>query len=215
MKPATSLQEITTGLFGWAGYHEQWKVDFNSYALRTDEGVFLIDPTRPEPAVMEKIKHLGEVIGILLTNENHSRDADWFRKHFEAQVYAHEKAKGDCEIKLDVLLMDNETLPGGIRVIHMPGACSSEVAFYTPKSKGIVLLGDTLLNNDGEGLSYLPDPYLDDKKAAKKSAQNLLKLKFQTLTFAHGKPLTGNAREQLAKFLTGRARKPKKKKANS
>ena len=122
LKPATELRAVTRNLYGWASFHPQWKTDFNSYALRTSEGVVFVDPLKPDPEVIKKLEALGEPIGILLTNAHHNRDADWFRKQYEILVYAHEKAKADCETSIDVLLMDGERLPGGIKAVHLPGS---------------------------------------------------------------------------------------------
>ena len=97
LKPATELRAVTRNLYGWASFHPQWKTDFNSYALKTSEGVVFVDPLKPDAEVIKKLEALGEPIGILLTNAYHNRDADWFRKQYEIQVYAHEKAKADCE----------------------------------------------------------------------------------------------------------------------
>src|ERR1041384_7011945 len=121
MKPARELQEISKGLFNWSSFHEQWKVDFHSYAVRTADGVVFIDPMTPESSVMKKLDALGEPLAIVLTNAHHERDSDWFRKHYGVQLYAHEKAKSDCDTKIDVLVMDGEKLLGGVRAIYLPG----------------------------------------------------------------------------------------------
>lgn len=44
LKPATELRAVTRNLYGWASFHPQWKTDFNSYALKTSEGVVFVDP---------------------------------------------------------------------------------------------------------------------------------------------------------------------------
>ncbi len=200
MKPAVRLNEIVKQLYGWSSFHAQWKVDFDSYALNTPDGVVFVDPLKPGPAVVKKLDALGEPVAILLTNAHHDREADWFRKRYQVQIYAHEKAKSDCETKIDILVMDGEKLPGGIKAIHMPGSSASETAFYF-KPGGIVFVGDTLLNQSGKGLSILSEQYCEDRKQARQSLTKLLDLNFKTLTFAHGDPLVDNAKARLASFL--------------
>lgn len=195
------LRAVSRSLYGWASFHPQWKVDFNSYALKTAEGVVFIDPLKPGPAILKKLEALGEPIGILLTNAHHDRDSDWFRKQYEIQVYAHEKAKADCDTKIDILLMDGERLPGGVKAVHIPGSSAGETAFYAKPSGGIVLVGDTLLNQGDEGLMLLPEPYIEDKKQALKSLHKLLDLNFKIITFAHGNPIVQNAKNEIANFL--------------
>jgi len=206
LKPSTDVREVTRNLYGWASFHTQWKVDFNSYALKTSEGVVLIDPLKPEPAGLQKLETLGEMIAILLTNAHHDRDSDWFRKQYEIQVYAHEKAKADCDTKIDVLLMDGERLPGAVKAVHMPGSSAGETAYYTRSGGGIVLMGDTLMNQHDRGLSLLSDAYVEDKKQTLQSLHKLLDLDFKVVTFAHGDPILQSARTQIEHFL----KKPKK-----
>jgi glyoxylase-like metal-dependent hydrolase (beta-lactamase superfamily II) len=206
LKPATELRAVTRNLYGWSSFHPQWKTDFNSYALRTSEGVIFVDPLKPDPSVIEKLVAFGEPIGILLTNAHHNRDADWFRKQYEIQVYAHEKAKADCETSIDVLLMDGERLPGGVKAVHLPGSSEGEMAYYAKTSGGIVLIGDTLVNQNGKGLTLLPDAYIEDKKQMLKSLQKLLELDFKIATFAHGDPIVQDAKKAIARFV----KKPKK-----
>ncbi|HVM60863.1 MAG TPA: hypothetical protein VMV72_08350 [Verrucomicrobiae bacterium] len=206
LKPATELRAVTRSLYGWASFHAQWKTDFNSYALKTSEGVVFIDPLRPDDAVVEKLKALGEPIGILLTNAHHNRDSDWFRKRYEIQVYAHEKAAADCESKIDVLLMDGERLPGGVKAVHLPGSSAGEMAYFARSGGGIVLMGDTLLNQRGKGLTLLADAYIEDRKQLLKSLQKVLELDFKIATFAHGDPITEDAKQAIARFV----KKPKK-----
>ena len=201
MKPSTRLQEVTKSLFLWSSFHAQWKTDFDSYALKTPDGVLLVDPMKPAPAVIKKIRELGEPCAILLTNAHHDRDADWFRKEYGIQIYAHQSAKSDCDTKIDVLILDDETLPGGVKAIHLPGSSASETAFYTKAGGGIVLTGDSILHLPDDGLSLLPEPYIEDRKQALKSLAKLLDLDFKVITFAHGEPLTENAKRQISAFL--------------
>ena len=195
------LRTVSRNLYGWASFHPQWKVDFNSYALKTAEGVVFIDPLKPGPDIIKKLEALGEPIGILLTNAHHDRDADWFRKQYEIQIYAHEKSKADCDTTIDILLMDGERLPGGVKAVHMPGSSAGETAFYARPGGGIVLLGDTLMNQGDKGLTLLPEPYIEDKQQAVKSLQKLLDLNFKIITFAHGDPIVQSARNEIVKFL--------------
>ena len=120
--------------------------------------------------------------------------------------YAHEKAKADCETTIDILLMDGERLPGGIKAVHLPGSSEGETAYYAKSSGGIVLLGDTLMNQNGKGLALWPDAYIEDKKEMLKSLQKLLELDFKIATFAHGDPIVQDAKKAIARF----AKKPKK-----
>lgn len=201
IKPATRLVKHLPSLHGWSSFHGEWKVDFNSYALQTTEGVVLVDPVQPSPAVQDALEKLGEFSGIYLTNANHHRAADWFRKQYQLQVYAHEKARPDCETTIDVPVLDGEKLPGGLRVIYIPGSGAGEIALHTNIDGGILLLGDALLHSPGEGLAMLPDQYCDDPAQARESLRKLPDLVFDAVTFAHGAPIVGGAQAQIAAFI--------------
>jgi glyoxylase-like metal-dependent hydrolase (beta-lactamase superfamily II) len=206
MKPATTLNSVTSALFGWASFQTQWKVDFNSYALKTTGGVVFIDPTMPAPAVVKKLETLGDPLAIVLTSAHHDRDADAFRKRYEIQIYAHEKAQSDCDTKIDVLAVDGEKLPGGLKTLFLPGVTNTEMALFVKDTGGILLLGDALLNTPGKGLQLLPDQFIEDKKLARQSLQRLLDLNFKVATFAHGDPLLKDAKKTISDFL----KKPKR-----
>lgn len=201
MEPATRLREITKNLYGWSSFHSQWKIDFDSYAIKTPDGVVLVDPLKPSPAVLKKLEALGEFLAVYLTNAHHDREADWFRKQYQIQVYAHEKAKSDCDTKIDVLVLDGEKLPGGVRAVHLPGSSASEMALYVKVGGGVVLVGDALLRQPNRGVELLPDQYLEDRKEALASLRKLLELDFKVITFAHGDPITEDAHQAIATFL--------------
>ncbi len=211
MKPATRLTQLSSAVHRWSSFHPQWKVDFSSYAVMTGDGVYFVDPLRPGPAVQKQLATLGAPRGVFLTNANHEASRAWLalarntpRKEFDIHVFAHEKAKPECEIKLDILVLDGEKLPGGPRVLHLPGAGAGESALIVGD---VVLLGDTLVHPKDGALTFLPEQYCDDAKQLAKSVRKLLDLHFQTLTFAHGEPIIGGAKEQLTALL-----KPTRKK---
>jgi glyoxylase-like metal-dependent hydrolase (beta-lactamase superfamily II) len=201
MKPATQINAITAALHGWAAYHTEWKTYFNSYALQTPAGVILIDPTKPAPAALQQLEALGQPAAIVLTNAHHDRDSDWFRKHYEVQIYAHEKAAPDCDSKIDVLVVEGEKILGAVQAFSLPGVSPSEMALFAKADGGIILLGDAILNGADKGLELLPEQYIEDKKLARQSLRKLLDLEFKTVTFAHGEPLTDKASKALGSFL--------------
>jgi glyoxylase-like metal-dependent hydrolase (beta-lactamase superfamily II) len=201
MKPATVLNQISPSLVGWARFHTQWKVDFNSYAVKTRDGVVFIDPTLPSPEVVKELEALGAPLAIVLTNAHHDRDADAFRKKYDIQIYAHEKAPSDCDTKIDVLVVNGEKLPGGLKAIFLPGVTTSEMTLYAKSSGGFLLMGDALLNPPGKGLQLLPDQFIEDEQLARRSLRKLLDLDFKIATFAHGDPILQDAKKVIGAYL--------------
>jgi len=200
MKPAANLREIVPGAWVWSAFHEKWKVDFCSAAWRGSDGLALIDPIRLEEANLARLEQIGRPAAILLTNQNHERDAEWFRQRYGIKVHVHRDAVPGIEITPDSFFCDGAILPGGLKAIHLPGASLSESAFYTEASGGIVFLGDMAIHSPGN-LHWLPAEHCQDAKRNRDSAQNLLGYSFETVTFAHGAPISPDAKSALAKLI--------------
>jgi len=69
------LREIDRwdGGLGWIAYPDE-RMQRASHALRTDEGVWVIDPV-DAPGVDDLLDDLGEVVGVALCLDRHKRDA--------------------------------------------------------------------------------------------------------------------------------------------
>lgn len=200
MKPADNLQEIVPGLWSWSSLHEEWKVDFSCCAWKGTDGLVLIDPVELDSSCQARLEQVARPIAILLTNQNHERDADAFRRRYGIKVHVHRDAVPGIEITPDEFFCDGAIVPGGLKVVHLPGTCPSESAFFSDANGGMVLAGDVVMNGK-DGLVFLPDDYCQDGKLNRVSTRRLLDLQFETLTVAHGKPISPNARAQLARLF--------------
>jgi glyoxylase-like metal-dependent hydrolase (beta-lactamase superfamily II) len=200
MKPASNLREVVPGLWCWSSLHEEWKIDFSSCAWKGKDGLVLIDPIELDTASVAKLEQVGKPIAILLTNRNHERHADWFRKRYGIKIHVHQDAVPGIEITPDEFFYDGSRVPGGLKVIHLPGTCPSECAFYTEANGGMVLAGDLVVNGK-DGLAFLPDEYCQDVKQYRGAVKKLLNVEFETLTVAHGDPVHPKASAQLAKLF--------------
>jgi len=200
MKPSSNLCEIVDGLWFWSSLHEEWKVDFCSSAWKWKDGLVLVDPIELDVPSLTKLEEMGKPAAILLTNQNHERHADWFRKTYGIKVHVHRDAMPGIEITPDEFFCDGMAVPGDLKVIHVPGTCPSECAFYSDANGGIVLSGDVVANGK-DGLAFLPDSYCQDARQNRESARKLLGLRFETLTVAHGNPIHPDAREKLSKLF--------------
>lgn len=195
MKPSTNFRRIVPGLWCWSSLHEEYKVDFSSAAWKNRDDFVLIDPIKLDDANLAKLEKAGRPTAILLTNENHERDADWFRRRYEIKIRVHRAAVPGIEIKPDAFFDDGATVPGGLKVIHVPGISPSECAFYSEVDGGVLVVGDVVVHVKGE-LRFLPDQYCKDAKQNRESAKKLLGYTFETITVAHGDPIHPRAREE-------------------
>lgn len=200
MKPATNLRELVPGLWCWSSFHEEWKVDFSSVAWKNENAFVLIDPIKLDDANLARLEKIAKATAILLTNQNHERDADWFRQQFSIKIHVHRDAVPGIEIKPDEFFCDAAVVPGGLKVVHLPEFSPSESALYSKANGGMVLMGDAVLHLK-DGLEFLPEKYCKDVKQSRKSLKKLLAYEFETITFAHGVPIHSKAKEQIAALL--------------
>jgi glyoxylase-like metal-dependent hydrolase (beta-lactamase superfamily II) len=199
MKPATNLREVVPGLWFWSALHEEYQAVFSSCAWK-GKGLVLIDPIELDPCALAQLEAVARPAAILLTNQNHERHADWFRKKFGIKVHVHRDAVPGIEITPDEFFCDGASVPGGLRVVHLPGCSPSESAFFSAANGGMLLAGDAIINGK-DGLAFLPDDYCDDSKQNRESVKKLKDLKFETLTVAHGDPVFHGAQAALARLL--------------
>jgi hypothetical protein len=197
MTVAQDIRRITESLFAWQAYEPAVKCDLSSCALATDDGLIFVDPI--ELAEPSRAQFLGgrRAAAIVLTNGNHVRAAAAWRTRLGTRIFAAANAT-DLELTPDVNLADGDILPGGMRVLSLPGAGPGEIALI---GNGVACIGDALVNLPPEGLRLLPSKYCADPVELGDSLKKLLSYQFEVMTFAHGAPLVGSGRRRLEQLL--------------
>lgn len=198
MTRAEEIHVVAPDLAVWQAYEPAVKCDLTSTALGFDGRLVLIDPIGLGDAAVSELEDMGQPALVVCTSGNHARAADSFRQKYRISLAAH--ADADLEIAVDLLLSDGARLLDAIEVCELPGAASGEIALIHPR--GIVSVGDALIDLPPEGFRLLPDKYCADPKVLRESLQKLLRWEFHVLTFAHGWPITTSARERLATLLS-------------
>jgi glyoxylase-like metal-dependent hydrolase (beta-lactamase superfamily II) len=92
-----------------------------------------------------------------------------------------------AEIEHEV--QDGETLPGGLRAIHVPGHCAGQLAFLWPEHGGVLIAADAAANVFGLALS----PMYEDVDEGRRSLSKLAGLEFEVACFGHGKAIPSGA----------------------
>lgn len=197
MAIATDFQSITPSLFAWQAYEPEVKCDLSSCALATDAGLIFVDPIELAEPSFARLLRGRKPAAIILTNGNHTRAAETFRRLLGVKVFAAHDADG-LDIVPDAPLADGQDAPGGMKVIALPGAGSGEIALV---GHGIACIGDALIHLPPEGLRLLPDKYCTDAAQNRDSLRKLLSCEFQVMTFAHGAPLLEPVRVRLEELL--------------
>lgn len=203
MSVADEFHDLGHGLFEWSAYDPNVKVELHAHALVSDGTLVCIDPIPLRREAREELFAVTEVsrVGaILLTNGNHARAAEEFRRRFRAPVWAHAEA-------LDALREDGleavEGGNGGLKGLALPGFGPGEVAYFHPADGGTLFIGDALINLPSpNGFSVLPDKYCADPRLGRESLRQLLGWNFTRMLFAHGTPVMSGARAKLEALLT-------------
>jgi hypothetical protein len=195
---ATEFQIVAPGLFHWQAYEPAVKCDLSACALVTPDGLLFVDPTPLADPALEKIAAEASLLAILLTNGNHERAADEYRRRFKIPVCATAVAASEMSITVDRILVEGEMAPGGMKVVGVPSAGAGEVALI---GHGVACIGDALINLDGHGFTLLPAKYCVDAGLLLNDLRKLLSYDFRILTLAHGTPLTERPRQRLETLL--------------
>ena len=197
MAIAGDIVAVTASLFTWQAYEPAVKCELSSCAMVTNEGLLLVDPIELAEPAFASLVNGRRPAAIVLTNGNHTRAAAIFRTRLGVPIFAAGNADG-LEIVPDATAADGELLPGGMRVVTLPGAAPGEIALI---GNGAACIGDALINLPPEGFRILPAKYCSDPAALGNSLRKLLSYEFQVMTFAHGTPLIGEGPRRLEQLL--------------
>ena len=200
-KPVDEFHEIADGLYCWQAYDSSVKVDLFSTALRTGGGLVFIDPIPLADEPLARITDGQAPLAIILTNANHERAAAAYRDRFAAPIWAHADAAEDLSLTVDRRLEDGAAGLGDLQIIHLPGAAAGEIAVYSPRGGGMLMMGDALIHLEPLGFALLPAKYCAKPKLARVSVQKLLHFSFDLMTFAHGMPIIARARQRLQELF--------------
>ena len=213
MRPAPEFQALDCPdgsgdwtLACWEAYDSASKVDLHACALTLRTGkMFFVDPIPLTADAMEQLLFAcnRRPAGVILTNGNHARAADAFRRAHDLPLAAPAAAAAEAGLTADVTIPDagGPLFDGALEAVPLPGAAAGELALYRADGGGLVIVGDALINLPSHPFTLLPDKYCDDPKALRRSLATLLARPFATLAFAHGQPLTVNPRARLAALL--------------
>jgi glyoxylase-like metal-dependent hydrolase (beta-lactamase superfamily II) len=204
------MREILNGIFTWGGAYPDMPWDLNGYAIRVDGGAILVDPPSPAAVDWAKLDALKPIQKIVVTNRDHDREAAQFRERYRSPVVAGaNEIGGFASLEVDETVKDGDVLPGGLRVIHLPGKSPGEIGLYFETSGnkiskevgGIVLLGDAIIGHPPGHLRFVPEQKLDNLVQLKESLRKLLAMEFEVLLLCDGHCLLKGAHQKVEEFL--------------
>ena len=197
------MKQILPGIWQWSWFSEEKRLDFNGLFLAVGEHRILVDPPPMTAEDVAQARRGGAVDYILVTNRDHERETDAFRRQFSCQVWLPETDAPLMTVKADKTYKDGELLAGGIWAIHLkdqksPGEC----ALFIQQGKGILIVGDALIGRPPGALSMLPADRYADPARAREGLKRLLKYNFDTLLVGDGASIMTGAKPVVERFLS-------------
>ncbi|PIQ98198.1 MAG: hypothetical protein COV67_00235 [Nitrospinae bacterium CG11_big_fil_rev_8_21_14_0_20_56_8] len=205
----TFFREIIPGVFTWSEFSGEKQLNFNGHFLKRQGESVLIDPPPLDEEGQAELDALIENLrdfplkGILLTNVHHDRGSRELAKRYSVPIWIHEADKALLEFKPDATFRDGETLPCGLKVVHLRDQKSpGESAFFDEAHK-VLWVGDALIGKVPGKVNLLPADKYRDVNQAKKSLAVLLGYDFDALLVGDGEPILKGARNAVAEFIEG------------
>jgi len=201
------VHRITTGLWRWTAYHEEWRQDVGCVYLETDDATILVDPLVPAKDSERFLEYLdadveraGAQVHIVLTVYWHVRSAGELGKRYEAQVWAPARSALPVERRLKLSptpVRPGDPLPGG--VVARASGRASELVYVLPQHRAIVA-GDVLL---GDPLRICPAGWVGKggQQAVREALRPLLELPLDRVLVSHGDPVLRGGQAALAAAL--------------
>jgi hypothetical protein len=190
--------EVAPGLRRWLAWHEEWEQEVGSLALRSDDGLILIDPLDP-PAEFREPEH------VLLTVFWHGRST----RELPGRVWAPTRSAHPLRnrgVEVTDPFQAGGELPAGIRAFQT--ARANELAFWLPQQRSVVV-GDVLLGAGAkphatvDALRLCPERWLGKATHAdlRASLEPLLELPVERVLVSHGEPVLEDGREALERVV--------------
>lgn len=193
---APFLDEILPGVFRWSGYAPAYKVELTSHAVLLGGKLFCFDPICLAHDAMKRLTARGRPAAIVLTSDNHERDALYWSETWQVPIWASREAL--------LLLPGVQRFPAraeewnGWRLHPLHGAAGGETAFRTGS---LVVMGDPIVNLPGHATELLPPKYCRSQGELRRSLATLIHEPFENLLVSHGSPILGDASRKIAKLL--------------
>jgi len=196
------VKQLYPDIWQWSWFSEDKQLDFNGYLLAVGEHRVLIDPPPMTAHERAQVHQGGQVDYIVITNRDHEREAETYRKEFQCQLFVSEADATEIQASFNKTYSDGELLPGGIWVIQLADQKTpGESALFLEQGKGILIVGDALLGKPPGQLSLLPPEKYPDVKKAREGLQRLLRYNFDGLLVGDGTALLTGAKPMVERLV--------------
>ena len=193
------MLEVAPGLHRWTAWHDHWEEDVGSLAVKTNDGLVLIDPIDP-PRELATPDH------VLVTVYWHGRSSgELSARRVWASTRSNQPLK-NRGIEVTDAFRAGDELPGGIQAFQT--ARSAEVVYWLPDQRALVV-GDVLLGAGAkprptsDPLRLCPERWLGKgtHEELRKTLRPLLDLPVERVLVSHGVPILSDGKHALAAAL--------------
>ncbi len=199
---AADLVALPAGLFLWQAYDPAVKAElFSTAVATTTDQIILVDPIVLAASELSRLREQARISGIVITNSNHNRAAEWYSRKFSAPLFGHRTSFADEQIAPARFVTAGDKIGGELEVIELEGAAPGEIALYGPANGGTLIIGDALINLPPHGFACLPRRYCTNEKQMRRSLRKLLDHRAERILFAHGTPILSGAAARLRNLL--------------
>ena len=196
------MKEILPGIYQWSWFSREKGYDFNGHLAVAGAERVMIDPPPLSAEDDAWLQKQGPIACIILTNRDHVREAETYRKKLKTTILAPETDAPLMEIKIDRKFKNGELLPGGIKAVHIQdGKSPGESALFLDRGKGILILGDALIGKPPGKLNLMPPEKYKDPAKAREGIRVLLHYKFDSILVGDGASILTGGKRAIEEFL--------------
>ncbi|MDX1624347.1 MAG: hypothetical protein R3199_10265 [Gemmatimonadota bacterium] len=195
------MHEVAHGVFSWSRHSERLGYELNGFWWGEDGAVVVVDPPELTGAARAHMEEHGTPTLIVVTNHSHWRATDEVREWSDATVAMSAVDAEAVDGEVGSILADGDEVPGGWRVIGMPGKTPGEIGLHREEEEGIALVGDSLIGDPPGELRLLPVEKIADRAQLITSLSRLASLDFERLLVGDGEPLLHDADRRVRRFV--------------
>lgn len=168
-----ALTSVMPGVWQWSEFNDEKQIYFNGLVVQTPDGVVIIDPPYGDDTLYEAIEALGDPVLVVITNRDHERASDSFRRRFNIPVTAPELDAPLMQEFPETTFAHGDKVMDTFEVIHLEDQKSpGESALWMDEAQTLIL-GDALISKQTGTLTLLPPEKYEDRVLALDSLQGL------------------------------------------
>jgi hypothetical protein len=186
-------------LFSWSRFDESRNLDFSSVAWIRSGGNVVIDPLPMSDHDRAHLTSLGGAKLIVITNSDHTRDAQNVAQRFGAALLGPRAERESFPFACERWLGDGDEVVPGLTVVEMHGSKTpGELALVLERTT--LITGDLMRGHMGGRLNLLPDAKLTDRAQAIASVKRIVEEhpEIETVLVGDGWPVFHDGRRALA-----------------